>query len=386
MKGTIVERPKGSRNFSIRYSAGFDAVTGKYRQVWESGFSSITDARKRLNELEHERNTGILPKSDNTTLGDYLLHWFEDNKTNLSPKTAQGYESIIKIHIIPAIGSITLSKLTPEDVQHYYTAKLHHGRCDGKGALSSTTVNHHHACLHRALKSAVSAHLIYYNPAEVEDKPKLQHPEIETLTEDEVNILLRVARSTEYYCLFLTYLLTGARRGELLALRWSDLELLQAEMHIIRNVIQLNDRSLFYKATKSGKGRMVALTPETALALRQHKEKREAVCATLKIPFTPDSLVFCHADGSSLLPDSVSQAWTRLVANAGLKHIKLHGTRHTHATLLLQQNVHPLVVSQRLGHSKISTTLDLYSHVKPELQKAAAVQLDKILEKSNIDL
>ncbi len=145
--------------------------------------------------------------------------------------------------------------------------------------------SHQHACLHRALKSAVRSRLIPYNPADVADKPKPVHTEMSTLNKEEVNILLKAARSTEYYCLLLCYLMTGARRGELLALRWSDVNLLESEIHISRNVIQLNDRSLHYKSTKTGKGRMVALTPETSLALRGHKEKREAFCESLEIPF-----------------------------------------------------------------------------------------------------
>jgi integrase len=172
--------------------------------------------------------------------------------------------------------------------------------------------------------------------------------------------------------------MTGARRGELLALRWSDLDLAQAQMHINRSVIQLNDRSLIYKVPKTAKGRrMISLSPATALTLRRHREEREAECATLGIPFEDDSLVFCRLDGRSLMPlmpDSVTDAWAYLVKKSGLKHVRLHDARHTHATLLLGQNVHPKVVQERLGHATISTTLDLYSHVMPNIQEAARCQ------------
>lgn len=201
------------------------------------------------------------------------------------------------------------------------------------------------------------------------------------MDEDELRAFLEAARATEYHCLFYTSLMTGARRGELLALRWSDIDLLQAEMHINRNVLQLSDRTLVYKAPKTAKGRrMISLSPSTALLLRRHKDEREAECASMGITPEPDSLVFCHIDGSSLLPDSVSQAWSRLVKKTCLKHIRLHDARHTHATILLKQNTHPKVVQERLGHANISTTLDLYSHVTPNMQEAAAAKLDGILQ------
>lgn len=385
-RGTIFERPPDSKRYCIRYSAGYDDVNKKYRQVWESGFKTIELAAKRLLALENQDNANTLNYSSGITLSQHLDKWLNDNGSNLSLKTLQGYKSIIDRHINPALGAIPLNKLTPEDIQRYYTTKVKHGRIDGKGALSSTSVSHHHTLLHRALQSAVRAHLIPYNPADVEDKPRPQHTEMRTMTKEEVNIFLRAARTTEYYPLFLTAVMTGARRGELLALCWGDINLVESEMLIDRAVIQLNDRSLHYKTTKTGKGRMVALTPENGLVLRSHKEKREAFCKKMKFPFDDDSLVFCHPDGSPYLPDTITQAWSRLVKKSGLKHIKLHGARHTHATLLLDQNVHPLVVSQRLGHAKISTTLDLYSHVKPELQKAAALKFDTILEKVESNL
>jgi integrase len=381
MKGTIVERPKGSHNYAIRFSAGLDHTTGKYRQMWESGFKTITDARKRLTELEHQRNTGKLVRPGKTTVADYLRRWLQDYaKGNLSPKTTQGYESIIEMHIIPALGKITLTQLKPEEIQRYYSEKLSNGQCDGSGALTSTTVSHHHTCLHRALKMAVKWNLIDHNPCDAVIPPRPQHTEMHTMNEDEVKLFLSAARSTSYYCLFYVSLFTGARRGELLALRWSDVDLFEAQIHITRSVLQLRDRSLIYKAPKTSKGRrMISLSPSTALILRRHKQEREACCATLIIPFEPDSLVFCQLDGSSLLPDSVTQAWTRLIRKTGLKHFRLHDARHTHASLLLKQGVHPKIVQERLGHATISTTLDLYSHVAPGLQEAAAAKLDDIL-------
>ncbi len=379
MKGTIIERPKGSRNYCIRYSAGFDPITKKYRQIWESGFKSITEARKRLTELEHQRNTNSLPKPNKETVAQYLHRWLDTYaEGNLSPRTVEGYRDIIHLHLTPAFQMIQLSQLNPENIQQYYSKKLSSG-------LSTTTVRHHHTCLHCALKMALIWGLIVRNPADAVTAPKIHRNDMQTMTEDDLKKFLEAARSTDYYALFYCALMTGARRGELLALRWSDLDLIRAEMHINRNMVQLRDRSLFYKSTKTAKGkRTISLSPSTALILRRHKEEREAICCTLQTPFDPDSPVFCHSNGKNLLPDSVSQRWRTLLKKTGMKHFRFHDARHTMATNMLKQGIHPKIVQERLGHSTIGMTMDLYSHVTPTMQQDAAVKLDMLFKPSTL--
>src|SRR4030042_1272100 len=154
MRGHIVKRGKDS--YSIAISMGKDATTGRYKQQWVSVKGTKKDAEKRLSELLHELDNGTFIKPGKTTLGEYLERWLKDYAwPNLAPRTAEGYEHIIRKHLIPQLRNITLTQLKPEHLQRYYSEKLSRGRCDGKGSLNPKTVRHHHVTLHNALQSAV---------------------------------------------------------------------------------------------------------------------------------------------------------------------------------------------------------------------------------------
>ncbi|MFC1894310.1 site-specific integrase, partial [Chloroflexota bacterium] len=175
-----------------------------------------------------------------------------------------------------------------------------------------------------------------------------------------------------------TSLYTGMRRSELLALRWSEVDLLGYEAYVTRSLHQLKDGSLVYGAPKSAKSRrMVSLTPDNASVLREYREKQAAERLMLGIPLEDDDLIFSHYDSRALLPSSVSHAWVKLVARCGLKRIRFHDARHSHASLMLKQGIHPKIVQERLGHATIAVTLDTYSHVTPGIQEAAAASFDK---------
>lgn len=379
MRGHIRKRAKDS--YSIRISLGRDASSGKYKFQWVTVKGTKKDAEKRLSEMLSQLDDGTFMKPGKTTLGEYLERWLKDYAwPNLAPRTAEGYESIVRCHIIPAMGNLPLTQLKPEQLQKYYSQKLSGGRYDGKGALNQTTVSHHHTCLHRALKMAVKWGLIGRNPADVVTPPRPQHSEMHTMTEDDLQAFLVAAKKTPYYALFYMALFTGMRRSELLALRWCDIELLLCQVYVTRALHQLQDGSLIFRQPKTAKGRrMIALSPSLALVLKEHKEKQALERAMLGTALKDDDLVFSAVEGKPLLPDTISRAWTKIVKRAGLKHFRLHDARHTHASLMLKQGAHPKTVQERLGHATISTTLDLYSHVVPGLQEAVAKRFDEVL-------
>ena len=327
-------------------------------------------------DLIHQMDTGTFVKPNKNAFSKYLEEWLKDYVwPNLSPRTAEGYESIVRCHLIPALGSIPLVQLKPEHLQRYYSEKLSTGRHNGKGGLSRTTVSHHHTCLHRALKMALRWGRISRNPADAVIPPRPQRSEMHTMTEDEINIFLEAAKKTPYYVLFYLALFTGMRRSELLALRWCDVDLLLCQVHITRSLHYLRTGDIVFRAPKTTRARrMVSLPPSSACLLQEYKDKREA---QLGMTLKEHDLIFSDHEGKPLLPDTISHAWAKLVKRAGLEHIRLHDARHTHASLLLKQSVHPKVVQERLGHATISTTLDLYSHVSPGLQEAAAIGFDK---------
>jgi len=184
--------------------------------------------------------------------------------------------------------------------------------------------------------------------------------------------------NSPYYVLFYTALFTGMRRSELLALRWQDVDFIFSQVYVSRSLHVLKDGKVVFKSPKTASGRRtVALPPSAILLLKEHKEKQALDRAMLGIPLKDDDLVFSHLEGKPLLPNTVTHAWIKLVRRTGLKGIRLHDARHTHASLMLKQGTHPKIVQERLGHASIQITLDTYSHVAPGLQEAAATRFDE---------
>lgn len=368
--GHIKERSKGS--YSVKVSLGKDPATGKYRYKWLTVRGSRRDAEKKLADLTSQIEKGAYSLPTKKRTAEFLTAWLDDYGPNLSPRTLEGYRDIINGRIIPALGKYTLSGLKPEHIQHFYSEELIAG-------LSAQTVRHHAMLLHKSLDCAVEWGLIIRNPADAVKPPRAQRTEMKTWTENEVSQFLEAAKSTRYYELFYLALFSGLRRSELLALRWIDIDFLYSQIYVSRSLHVLAGGNMVIRQPKTAAGRRtIALSPSVVLLLKEYKEKQEADCLLLGKPLSEDDLVF-NEIGRYLLPSTISHAWAKLVKHLGLRPIRLHDARHTHASLLLKQNVHPKVVSERLGHSSIQITLDTYSHVAPGLQEAAAKRFDDII-------
>ena len=379
MRGHITKRGKNS--YSIAISLGKDANTGKYKYQWTTVKGTKKETEKRLSELLHQLDNGTFIKPGKTTLAEYLERWLKDYAwPNLVPRTAEGYQYIVRSHLIPSLGQVPLTQLKPEHLQRLYSEKLSAGRFDGKGGLSKRSVQYIHVTLHKALKNAVKLGMIGRNPADAVEPPRPQHHEMQTMNESDIHIFLELAKSTPYYALFYLALFTGMRRSELLALRWCDVDLLLCQLSVTRTIHQLHNGDIIFQQTKTDKSRrMVSLSPSTAIVLREHRELQEKMRQSLGLTLTDEDLVFCQIDGKPLLPDSITHAWMKLARRTGMKGIRLHDARHTHASLMLKQGIHPKIVQERLGHSSIQITLDTYSHVAPGLQQAAANRFDDIV-------
>jgi len=370
MRGSLIKRGKSS--YAVVLNLGIDPQTGKRKQQWVSVKGTKKDAEKRLAELLHQLDTGTFMKPGKTTLAEFLERWLKDYAwPYLTPRTAEGYEHIIRRHFIPALGNMTLTRLKPEHLQRYYSEKL-------IGSLSAQTIRHHHTVLHKALQTAVEWGLLNRNVADAVSPPRVQRPDMQTWEEDDIARFFEAAKDTPYYALFYTALFTGMRRSELLALRWQDVDFILSQVYLSRSLHVLKGGKVIFRSPKTTKGRRtIALPPSAVLLLKEHREKQKLERTMLGIPLTDDDLVFSHFDGKPLLPNTVTHAWIKLVRHAGLKPIRLHDARHSHASLMLKQGVHPKIVQERLGHSSIQITLDTYSHVAPGLQQAAAVRFDE---------
>lgn len=377
MKGSLINR---NGHYSVILEDK-DPVTGKRRRKWIAVEGNYEQATKQMTAMVHAHNTGVFVQPTKTTVAAYFRQWLDDCcQPNLARRSTSEYAKLANLHIIPSLGKVEMAKLRPEHLKTLYASKLKSGRADGQGGLSRRTVQYIHVTLHKALKDAVKLGIIGRNVADAVDPPKAEHREMKVMNETDIHIFLEYAKSTSYYDLFYLMLFTGLRRSEALALRWSDVDLLLCQLSVNRTLHQSNGE-FFYRPPKTAKGRrLVALSPSTALVLKQHKEAQESARLKLELPaLADDGLVFSHFDGKPLSPDSVSHAWIDLTKKTGMKGIRLHDARHTHASLMLKQGIHPKIVQERLGHASIQITLDTYSHVAPGLQQAAANRFDEIV-------
>lgn len=376
MKGYIRQRSRGSWEICVDISR--DTATGKRHRHFETVEGGKRNAQRRVYELllNIEKNTYIKPVK--LTVSQFLEDWLRDYVSiHTAPKTRERYEEIVRLHLIPALGSILLSALQPQQIQRYYSHALEHGRRDGKGGLSPSTVYKHHRILFEALRYGVKHGIIAHNPAECVDAPPPEHKEPTVPSAEEVQLIIDKASDTPYLTLFYTKAYTGLRRGELLGLRWCNVNLETATLSVIQTLQQLRDGQYIFKKPKSKRGRrQIDLSPSLVVLLWDHRVRQEQQKKLLGTPLSPTDLVFSHPDGRPLRPNSVSRAFKNIVRSLSLQDMSLHSLRHSHASILLQQNVHPKIVQERLGHSSISTTLDIYSHVFPGLQQAAAQHFD----------
>jgi integrase len=261
MRGTIIKR---GDSFRIKVSLGKNSETGKYESYFETIKGNKKDAEKRLNEVINEHEKGTFTKPGKITLADYLEQWLRDYAfPNLSPRTAEGYETIINKHLIPSLGQIPLTQLRPDTIQKYYSEMLANGRCNLKGGLSKQTVRHHYICLHTALQNAVKMGMLIRNPVDATTSPRPGHTEMHTMNEKDIHIFLEYAKSTQYYALFYTALFTGMRRSELLGLRWQDIDLLLLQISVNRSLHQLSKKRIVFRQPKTDKSRrLIVLQPQ----------------------------------------------------------------------------------------------------------------------------
>ena len=253
------------------------------------------------------------------------------------------------------------------------------GRKDGKGGLSAQTVLHFHRLIHRALGQAVRWQLLARNPAEAVEPPRPQRTEMRVLEDAQIALLLKSLEGSRLHAPVLLAVSTGLRRGELLGLRWSDVDLERACL-TVRCSIEQTKNGIRFKTPKTERSRRaVALPSFTVDMLRAHKREQTEARLKLGPAYQNDDLILPREDGLPWPPDSFSTAFAAFIRRSRLPHVRFHDLRHSHATQLLKQGVHPKIVSERLGHSKVGITLDTYSHVLPSMQEDAARKIDAAL-------
>src|SRR6516164_2548352 len=377
MRGHIRERSPGHWAIIL----DLNDSTGPRRRKWHSFKGTKREAQKECARLIAAMSAGTYIVPSKATLAAYLEIWLADIRSRVSPKTHLRYSELARKNIAPLLGNTLLKDLQPAAISHAYTSLLESGHRKG-GGLSAGTVRHAHRMLKQALAQAVrwgGDWAISRNPCDAVKPPKAAPAKMHVHDVAQTVELLDALRNNRLFPAVLLAALCGLRRGEIAALRWGQVDLNAGSIAIVQSAEQTGT-TVRYKEPKTGSGRTLALSPTLVDELRAHRLRQAEELLRLGIKVTDETFVCAREDGLPLQPQTLTQEWKRLVAKTGLPRIRFHDLRHSHATHMLASGVHPKIASERLGHSKVGITLDLYSHVLPGMQDEADAKGDAALQ------
>lgn len=337
------------------------------------GFKRKKDAETAMIEVMDEFNkNGKYNEPSKMLFGEYINSWFDKKKKSVGEQTQILYESIIRVHIVPALGEVPLSKLTAFHIENFIDQLT-------KSGFAAETVRRIYSVINTSLNAAARLDLVVKNVAAKIEKPKVVRKELKVWEPEYVaEFLEKIKGRSRYYIAIYLAVMTGMRQGEILGLRWSDVDL-DAGIVRIQQTLRHDGKKLMPGAKTSKSVRSVAISPETARELREHRVFITQERLKLGDRYQKNDLVVCSSLGTPVSGRGIMKVWNRLLAENNAPVITFHDLRHTHASLLLKQGVHIKVVSERLGHSTVSITLDRYSHLLPNMQEEAAKGLDSLL-------
>jgi integrase len=391
MKGHIRERSPGRWAIVLDQR---DPETGKRKRRWHSFNGNKREAQSECARLIAELKAGVYLEPSKTTVAAFLERWLDHMKAHLEPRSHERYTELARKNLIPLIGSIPLTKLRPAAISNAYVKALESGRRLGRQAegseertehgkgLSPSTVRYMHRILRQALQQAMRWQLLVRNPADAVRPPKLERREMKVLDANGMAQLIETARETNLFVPILLAVMCGPRRGEITALRWRSVDIERGQISIVASTEQTRT-SVREKAPKSERGRRTIALPLIVVdELRQHRLRQAESLLKLGARLNDDHHVVMRADGKPLQPRSLTHAFRIFLDKHDLPRIRLHDLRHSHATQLLASGVHPKIAQERLGHSSVAITLDLYSHVLPGMQADAADRVDLALREA----
>jgi len=387
-EGTILKRKDGKWQGQV--TIGRDPSTGKLKRVTYYG-KTQKEVQQKIAKALGELTQGIFVEPTKTTVGEWFDTWLKEYKQppNVKLSTYVSYEMLIRVHLKPSLGNIPLKDLRPEQLQRFYNEKSRNGRADGKGGLSAKTLRNLHNMIHEGLEQAIRNNLIVRNVSDAITLPKKYKKDIRVLTLEEETQFIQAIQNERLKAAFILCLGSGLRLGELLALRWEDVDLDEGIIKVrqtLNRLKTLDENSptktkLIFQEPKTEKGKRNVPIPDSVLAeLKAHKSRQRLEKLKVGAEYNKENLVFCTEIGTPLEPRSFIRKLHSIIKQAGIAHSNVHALRHTFATRLLEANEHPKVVQEMLGHANISMTLDTYSHVMPEVKKAAAQKLDELFK------
>jgi integrase len=372
-------RQRGSA-WELRVYLGADPVSGKQRYATKTVRAGKREAQRLLNEMKVEAERGLATRTT-ATVGELLDRWLELAREDFSPKTTRETAGYIERNLRPALGDVRLSKLTTASLDRYYRSLLVDGGRKGR-PLAPGTIRRIHGILRRALAQGVRWGWLGVNPAAAASPPRVPLPEIAPPTPAQLAKLQKAidASDPEFGVFVRVSAMTGARRSEMLALRWTDVDLDRGVVMIGRGLVQGPDGRLVEKDTKTHQTRRVAIDPPTTASLVDHRAAAVERAAQCGAALAGDAFVFASdvASTTPWYPDSASRRFRKACDDAGLTGVRLHDLRHYVATRLLSAGVDVRTVAGRLGHRNAATTLNVYSHFVPEADQEAAAILGRI--------
>mgnify|MGYP001282941538 FL=1 len=358
-------RQKG-RGWQIRYRKDGER---KYEQVNGNFKQAEKVLRERLVAIEKGEYVG----KKKLTTSAYLQDWLEAYAmTNCTAKTVQGYRQSINCYT-ESIAGITLQKLDATHIQPIYAGMIKRG-------LSNRTVDALHKALNIALNTAVKQGTLKRNILDSVIAPKVVKKEVEVWGAEMRAKAMTVLRGSQYGDFYQLGLMTGMRRGELAGLKWANVNLSNHQLQVVNTLQRITGQGLMNGQPKTERSRRsIALSADTVALLHEIRGRQITQQLEVSDAWTDSGYVFTDASGMPVDPNLATRALKKVVATAGLPKLTIHGLRHTHATILLEQGVNPKVVSERLGHASVATTMDIYSHVLPDMQEKAALAIDAAL-------
>ena len=374
MAGQLI--PRGDRRWLVRVFEGRDPITRQRRYTSRTVVGTKKDARAELTKMMRDMDTGTFVQPSRETVGEFLLTWLNTvAKVRVRERTLASYRMIVERYLVPTIGMKRVAKLSVSDIDVLY-ARMGDGTVTGR-RLGPRTVRYTHSVLRAALKKAVKARKIAYNPSDDVTLPRMVKPEPRDVGKGTAHRFLVAAQSDRWHALWTLLVLTGLRPGEALALKWDDID---GEMLRVRRVLVPSNGSWRFDEPKTERSLRTVTLPALALrALKHHRIQQAEERLRAGAAYGDLRLVFANAVGRPLEVRNLVRRHLHSVLDAAeLPHLRLYDLRHMAATVLMEDGEHPKAVSERLGHSTIRLTMDTYSHVTSSMQERTASRLDAL--------
>lgn len=365
MKGHVRKRGK---KWCFVIDIGRDELTGERKQKWFSGYDKEKDAEKAMIDKIKELNDGNYIQETDETISEFMTNWLTNKKNQVRPGTWKSYSWLINTHLIPNLGKVKVSQLKPRHLHDLYNQKL-------LTVISANSIKKLHGLIKDALDEGIGFGDISKNVANAVTPPRVKKVKFEVWNEAQLKLFLEEAKNNRFYVVFELAASTGMRIGEILGLRWRDVDFETGQVSVRQAYTKAHSGYEFHEPKTASGERSVVLFPDTINLLKMHQAVQESEKEENKEFYNDYGLVVQTHLGTPVSPRNLSREYYKILNKIDVPRIRFHDLRHTHATILLKRGVHAKIVQERLGHSSITITLDTYSHVLPGLQEAALKSL-----------